>query len=117
MPHFKNCPWCNSYIWDWFVEWYLPPVRGEVANGRVAMDCPNHDCGRPVLYIQKNKPDQQLVGASGGTIPVKRPIEGATKWATDPSQGYPDLISFLTNPGEQDRARFFRSGYWEGINV
>jgi len=48
---------------------------------------------------------------------VQRPITGAEQWATSPSQGYADLVSFLTNPGEQDRAKYFRSGYWPEINV
>jgi hypothetical protein len=112
MPHFAECPWCNAYIWDWFAEWYLEPEKTEVGSGRLAMDCPHPDCRRPVLWI---RPD--LHRAPEGTEPVQRPIAGAEEWATNRSQGYPDLVSFLTNPGDQDRAKYFRSGYWPEINV
>jgi hypothetical protein len=112
MPHFEYCPWCSNYIWDWFQEWYLAPEYEETKHGRLAMDCPHPDCRRPVFLIRG-----KLVKAPEVTEPVKRPIAGAEKWATDASQCYPDLVAFLTNPGEQDRAKYFRSGYWPEMNV
>jgi hypothetical protein len=112
MPHFTHCLWCNAYIWDWFVEWYLPPEKEGVEKGQLAMDCPHPDCRRPVLWIKL-----KLDRAPDGTMLVQRPIAGAEKWATSPSQGYPDLVTFLTSPGEQERAKYFRSGYWPQINV
>ena len=112
MPHFEHCPWCNTYIWDWFAEWYLQPQKAEVESGRVAMDCPNPDCRRPVLWVKL-----KLLRAPVDAVAAIRPIAGAEKWATSSSQGYLDLVSFLTNLGEQDRAKYFRSGYWPQINV
>ena len=115
-PHFEACPWCGVEIVDWFMEWYLPPEKGKVEDGELAMDCPDRACRRPVLYNPKDLKNK-LIRALKGTVPVQRPIKGAMAWATDPSQGYSDLVSFLTNPGEQIRAKHFRSGYWKGVNV
>lgn len=112
MPHFLHCPWCQAYIWDWFGEWYLEPEKSAIFSGKLAMDCPHPDCRRPVLWIGRD-----LQRAPAGAEAVKRPVAGAERWATDPSQGYSDLVSFLTNPGEQDRAVFSRSGYWPEIRV
>jgi hypothetical protein len=89
MPHFTHYPWCDAYIWDSFQEWHLSPEYEETKAGRWAMDCPHPGCR----------------------------ITGAGEWATDVSQGYSDLVSFLTNPDEQERAKYFRSGYWPEINV
>lgn len=76
------------------------------------MDCPHPECRRPVLWVKG-----KLIRAPEGTRLVTRPVAGAEAWATDLSQGYPDLVSFLTHPGEQPRAAYFRSGYWPEINV
>jgi hypothetical protein len=113
MPHFTDCPWCNAYIWDWFLEWYLRPQQEEMGNGRLAMDCPNPECRRPVT-IHKAR----VVRARDDLPVAKRSLIQAEKWATDPTFGnHPTLEDFLTNPGEQPRAGHFRSGYWPQINV
>ncbi len=76
------------------------------------MDCPDHECRRPVLRIKG-----QLYRAPEGMKPVMRLIEGAERWVALSGGIYPDLVSFLTNPGEHNRAKHFRSGYWPQINV
>jgi len=49
--------------------------------------------------------------------PARRPIEGAERWVALSNGLYADLVSFLTAPAEQNRAKYFRSGYWPQINV
>lgn len=112
MPHGEFCPWCNLKIADWFIEWSLEPQKTEVGAGRLAMDCPNRECRRPVFWSKRS-----VIKAPDNTVPAIRPIAGAERWAINPSQGYLDLVSFLTDPKDQDRAQFFRSGYWPQINV
>jgi hypothetical protein len=113
MPHFTNCPWCNTYIWDWFHEWYPKQEHDAISAGEPAMDCPNPDCRRPVT-INKG----MLVQAPPGLKVVQRSIIQAADWATNPTYGnYQTLEDFLTNPGVQMRAKHFRSGYWPQVNV
>lgn len=112
MPHSTDCPWCNVRIGDWFIEWYLQPQYDEIKNGQLPMDCPNHDCRKPVLVIKG-----KLIKASVDMKPAPRPIEGAERWVALSRGLYPNLVSFLTAPVEQNRAKYFRSGYWPQINV
>jgi hypothetical protein len=113
MPHFTNCPWCNAYIWDWFHEWYPPLEHDEIKYGKLAMDCPDPACRRPVT-LNKGR----LVRAPGDLPMAQRSVIQAEKWATDPRFGnYATLEDFLVNAGEQSRAKYFRSGYWPHVNV
>jgi len=113
MPHFTHCPWCNTYIWDWFHEWYPETQFDEIKFGRLAMDCPNPGCRHPVTM------NKGILIQAPSDLPVaQRSILRAEEWATDPRYGnYPTLVDFLTNLGEQPRAKYFRSGYWPQINV
>jgi hypothetical protein len=110
MPHFTPCPWCNILIMDWFHEWYPKAQYEQIKLGQLAMDCPDHECRRPVT-LNKGKvvPAQSLVTA-------ERILTQAETWAVQ-QQGYPTLEAFLTHPDEQPRAKYFRSGYWLQINV
>ena len=70
MPHFTPCPWCEVLIVDWFHEWYPKQQYDEIKLGKLAMDCPHHQCRRPVtLHIGK------LVSASMCTSFILTPAE------------------------------------------
>lgn len=113
MPHYALCPWCIVTIADWFLEWHTPQQQNDIYKGQLAMDCPIHDCRRPVTM---NK--GRVVQAPPELKTVHRSIDLAEKWATDPMFGnYTTLADFLANPGEQPRAQYFRSGYWPQVNV
>jgi hypothetical protein len=110
MPHFIPCPWCRTLIVDWFHELYPQPRYAQIKIGQMAMDCPHHQRRQPVT-LNKGKlvPAQNLVTA-------QRSLLQAEIWAVQ-QQGYPTLEAFLTQPDEQPRAKYFRSGCWPQINV
>jgi len=112
MPNSVNCPWCGIMIGDWFIEWYPKQQYEDIRDGKLPMDCPNSVCRKPVL-MNKGK----LKQAPKEMEAAVRPVSGALHWLQVTNAPYPDLVSFLTEPAEQNRTKFFRSGYWEGINV
>jgi hypothetical protein len=112
MPKFERCPWCGTEINDWFMEWYPQDEFDKIKNGDLPMDCPATACRRPVL-MKKAKLYKANIDAKAAV----RSIERAQAWLKVTHSPWPTLEDFLTDPSEQDRTKYFRSGYWPTINV
>jgi hypothetical protein len=109
MPHAKKCPHCKKKVWDWFMEWYLQPQKGEIFRGQAAMDCPW--CRGPVVYDYKT---QELTPAPPSMSVYQRDERQATLTAM---KSYPTLEDFLVSPLERKVATPFRLRYWPDIDL
>ena len=118
MPHDEDCPYedCNKRVKDWFIEWYPPPIQGQIGRkDKVAMDCPW--CRRPV-----SPQGLRVILPPKPLTPMIRDYDEATAYAKTqyPKTGstpYQSLEEFLTDPINAEKAAPFKRGYWKNVNI
>jgi|SRR3954452_22900330 len=113
MPHAKKCPHCGRKVWDWYMEWYPQPEKGEIFLGRAAMDCPW--CRNPVIFDYKT----EALSKAPPDYPRNRVFQRQEGLAlvTAMARAYKTLGDFLTSPTERWTATPFRFRYWPHIDL
>jgi len=115
-PHDEVCPYiqCGKNVKDWFIEWYSKEDQIEIGHKNLAMDCPW--CRRAVFPH-----GLRVITPVGKVVKKARDIQKAEEYAKiqidTNGVHYPDLISFLSDPVNDEKVAPYKRGYWSNINI